>query len=200
MVRMDVEEEKKPTEETVNGALEDENAEAESPKEVEAETDLSDMTKDQLIEKVEEIQATADQNLDKYMRSQAEMENMKKRFQKDKQDLVKFGNETLLKQLLPVADNMEKALDHSDDKNALKALREGVELTLKGFLSVLEKSGVAPVEALGNAFDPNFHEAILEQEDPDAEPGTVISEFQKGYTLNQRLLRPAMVVVSKKGN
>ena len=159
---------------------------------------LSDMSKDQLIEKLSEVQASADTNMDSYLRSQAEMENMKKRFQKDKQDLVKFGNETLAKQLLPVADNLEMALDHSKDENSLEALREGVDLTLKGLMNVLEKAGVEKVEAVGVAFDPNFHEAVSEQEDDRAEPGTVLKELQKGYLLNQRLIRPAMVIVNKK--
>lgn len=163
----------------------------------EKEIPLSDMTKKQLIEKISEVQASADTNMDSYLRSQAEMENMKKRFQKDKQDLVKFGNETLTKQLLPVADNLEMALDHSKDENSIEALREGVDLTLKGLLNVLEKAGVELVEAVGAPFDPNFHEAVSEQEDDRAEPGTVLKELQKGYLLNKRLIRPAMVIVNK---
>jgi molecular chaperone GrpE len=151
-----------------------------------------------LIEKISEVQALADTNMDSYLRSLAEMENMKKRFQKDKQDLVKFGNEILTKQLLPVADNLEMALDHSEGENSLEALREGVDLTLKGLMNVLEKAGVERVEAVGATFDPNFHEAVSEQEDDRAEPGTVLKELQKGYLLNQRLIRPAMVIVNKK--
>ena len=159
---------------------------------------LSDMTKEQLIEKISEVQASADENLDNYLRSQAEMENMKKRFQKDKQDLIKYGNEILTKQLLPVVDNLENALAHAQDKNALEALREGVDLTLKGLVKVLEKTGVEAVKAVGAPFDPNFHEAVSEQEDEQAGPGTVLKELQKGYLLNQRLIRPAMVIVNKK--
>jgi len=164
----------------------------------EEEVPLSEMTKDQLIEKISEVQALADANMDSYLRSQAEMENMKKRFQKDKQELIKYGNETLTKQLLPVADNLEKALDHSKDENSLEALREGVDLTLKGLINVLEKSGLEVVQAVGEPFDPNFHEAVSEQADNSAAPGTVIQELQKGYLLNQRLIRPAMVIVNKK--
>ena len=156
------------------------------------------MTKEQLIEKISEVQALADTNMDSYLRSQAEMENMKKRFQKEKQELVKYGNEILTKQLLPVADNLEKALDHSKDENSLEALREGVDLTLKGLISVLEKAGVEVVQAIGAPFDPNFHEAVSEQTDDSAEPGTVLKELQKGYLLNDRLIRPAMVIVNKK--
>ena len=202
MTRIDVMDKKKPTEdlpEEVDGEEEvDLTPENDSQNEQEEQIPLSDMTKDQLIEKISEVQASADKNLDNYLRSQAEMENMKKRFQKDRQELIKFGNEALAKQLLPVADNLEKALSQAQDKNAFEALREGVDLTLKGLMSVLEKAGVEGVTAVGATFDPNFHEAVSEQQDDRAEPGTVLIELQKGYLLNQRLIRPAMVIVNKK--
>ena len=182
--------------EEVSGEVEDDLS-SEDESQGEKEIPLAEMTKDQLIEKISEVQASADTNMDNYLRSQAEMENMKKRFQKDKQDLIKYGNETLTKQLLPVADNLEKALDHSKDENSLEALREGVDLTLKGLMNVLEKAGVEVVEAVGAPFDPNFHEAVSEQEDDRAAPGAVLKELQKGYLLNQRLIRPAMVIINK---
>ena len=161
---------------------------------------LEKMTKEELIERIGVIQELADKNYDLYVRSQAEMENVKKRLQKDKQDLAKFANDTIIKQLLPVADNLEKAIAHAMDENALDALREGIDLTLKGFLDTLERNGVERVEALNQPFDPNFHEAVSEAENDTVEPGTVVNEFQKGYTLNKRLLRPAMVVVSRKSS
>ena len=194
--------EKKPIEDLPEEANGEEDGdlipENESLNEQEKQIPLSDMTKDQLIEKISEVQASADKNLDSYLRSQAEMENMKKRFQKDRQELIKYGNEALTKQLLPVADNLEKALAHAEDKTAFEALREGVDLTLKGLMNVLEKAGVEEVKAVGATFDPNFHEAVSEQEDDGAAPGTVLMELQKGYLLNQRLIRPAMVIVNKK--
>lgn len=200
MARIDVMDEKESTEdlseelngeeEAIEGRKDDSGNEEEIP--------LSEMTGEQLIEKISEVQALANTNMDSYLRSQAEMENMKKRFQKEKQELVKYGNEILTKQLLPVADNLEKALDHSKDENSLEALREGVDLTLKGLISVLEKAGVEAVQAIGEPFDPNFHEAVSEQMDDSAEPGTVLKELQKGYLLNERLIRPAMVIVNKK--
>ncbi|MCF8082118.1 MAG: nucleotide exchange factor GrpE [Deltaproteobacteria bacterium] len=159
---------------------------------------LEEMTREQLIEKLEEMEKERDDNQDRYLRAKAEMENVKKRFQKEKQDLLKYANESLLKQLLPVADNLEKAIGHSQEQNSLKTLLEGVDLTLKGLLDTLNKAGVEPLEAVGEPFDPNFHEAMSEAESEEAPPGTVIQEFQKGYTLNNRLLRPAMVVISKK--
>ena len=162
------------------------------------EISLEKMTKAQLLKKISEIQETVEKNFDFYLRSQAEMENLKKRFKKEKEDLVKYSNESLIKRLLTVMDNLQNAITHSRDKKALKALGEGVELTLQGLMDALEKAGLEQVKAEGEPFDPNFHEAVSELADDALEPGTVLQELQKGYILNQRLIRPAMVVVSKR--
>lgn len=159
---------------------------------------LEEMTKDALIERVEEAEAASQNNYDLYVRSQAEIDNLKKRYQKEQQGLVRFANESLIKQLLPVVDNLEKAIAHSYNETSVEALREGVELTLKGLMDVLQKAGVETIEAVGEPFDPNFHEAVSELVDEGVEAGTVIKDLQKGYTLNQRLIRPSMVVVSRK--
>ena len=158
---------------------------------------LEKMTKALLLDKINQVQESVEDNYDLYVRSRAEMDNMKKRFQKEKQDLIKFSNESLVKQLLPVMDNLEKAISHSQSENPLNSLKEGVELTLKGLKDTLEKAGLKEVKAVGEPFDPNCHEAISEQEDGSVDPKTVIQELQKGYFLNQRLMRPAMVIVSK---
>lgn len=158
---------------------------------------LEEMTRDELIEKVQEAEAASEKNYDQYLRSQAEIDNLKKRYQKDQQGLVKFANESLIKQLLPVADNLEKAIAHSHNETSVDALREGVELTLKGLMDVLQKAGVETIEAVGAAFDPNLHEAVSEAADEGVKPGTVIKDLQKGYMLHQRLIRPSMVIVSK---
>ena len=170
---------------------------AESDDHEEKKVPLDKMTKAQLLAKVKEVQETADNNFDLYARSQAEIDNLKKRFQKDKAEFCKFSNESLIKQLLSVMDNLEKAIAHSENESSLDALKEGVILTLKGLTDTLEKAGLESVEALGKAFDPNFHEAVSRQEDASVKPGTVIQELQKGYLLHQRLIRPAMVIVSK---
>ncbi|MCP4666868.1 MAG: nucleotide exchange factor GrpE [Deltaproteobacteria bacterium] len=159
---------------------------------------LEKMTKAQLLKKVREVQESVDKNFDLYLRSQAEIENLKRRFKKEKEDLAKYANESLIKRLLTVMDNLQNAVTHSRDKKALKALGEGVELTLKGLMDALEKAGLEQVQAQGEPFDPNFHEAVSEREDDASEAGTVLQELQKGYILNQRLIRPAMVVVSKR--
>jgi molecular chaperone GrpE len=155
------------------------------------------MSKDELLQKVEELRELSEKNHDLYLRSQAEMENMKKRLRKEKEDWLKYSNETLIKQILPIVDSLEKAISHSNNEKALHALREGVELTLKGLQNALSKAGLEEIKAEGQPFDPSFHEAVSQIEDNDVEAGRVVQEIQKGYTLNKRLIRPAMVVVSK---
>lgn len=161
---------------------------------------LKKMTKPQLIEKIKEIQEEVDRNYDLYVRSRAENDNLRKRFQKEKEDLARYANESLIKQLLPVVDNLEKAMAHLQEDKPSSALAEGVELTLKGMLDTLKRNGVEEVKAVGEPFDPSFHEAVSGQPDDTVAPGTVLQELQKGYILNERLIRPAMVIVSKGDN
>lgn len=159
---------------------------------------LEKMTKSQLIEKLGEIQKDAEKNYDLYLRSQAELDNIKKRFQKEKEGLIKFANDSLIKQLLPVVDSLEKALAHSEEDSSLGAIREGIELTMKELMNTLKNAGVEEIQSVGQPFDPNFHEAMFEKDDDSVESGTVLDELQKGYLLNQRLLRPSLVSVSKR--
>lgn len=134
----------------------------------------------------------------KYIRLAADFENYKKRLAKEKADVIAYGNEELIKALLNVIDNLERALDHADADEDPKPLIEGVKLVHKQFLSCLEKFGVQFVDASpGEEFDPRLHQAIERVESPDFTPGLIISEMLRGYTLKDRLLRPALVVVSK---
>jgi molecular chaperone GrpE len=149
----------------------------------------------QLEEALAAKEAEAAANWDKYLRERADLENYRRRVQKDKEDLMRYGNECLLLEILPVMDNMERALDHASE-DSLAAVIEGVNLTRSMLLGILKKFGVEPVEAKGSAFDPAFHQAMLQIESADSAPNTVIEEFQKGYLLNDRLLRPAMVSVA----
>jgi molecular chaperone GrpE len=135
---------------------------------------------------------------DKMLYFQAEFENFKKLKAKEKQDTLKFGNETLLQELIPVLDNMEMALEHASHAEDVKAIAEGVKLTFNQFLKVLEKAGVERLEAVGKKFDPNLHEALYQEERDDVDADTVVSEVQKGYLLNGRVVRPSRVSVSKK--
>jgi molecular chaperone GrpE len=158
---------------------------------------LEKMPESELLQKIEEFREKADKNYDQYVRAQAEIENIIKRNKKEKEEWIKYSTETLIKDLLPVIDNLEKAIRHSNNEDSLQALREGVELTLKGLKDTLSRSGLEEIVSLGKPFDPNYHHAISEQEDENTEPGVVITEFQKGYNLHQRLIRPAMVIISK---
>jgi molecular chaperone GrpE len=134
----------------------------------------------------------------RYLYLQADFENFKKIKAKEKQDLLKFGNEVLIKELIPVIDNLERAIEHAGKSEEGKGIVEGIQITLNEFIKVLERSGVERVDAVGKKFDPNFHEALFQEEREDMEPDTVTTELQKGYTLNGRLIRPARVAVSKK--
>lgn len=163
-------------------------------KKKEKKEEIPDEMKKDLEEKDAKIKALEDRIL--YL--QADFENFKKIKIKEKQDTLKFGNETLIKELLPVLDNFELALKHSESTEDYKSIHDGVKLILNEFLKVLEKAGVKPVEAIGRKFDPNYHEAMFQEEHEDIEPDTVVSELQRGYLLNDRLIRPSRVGVSKK--
>ena len=140
----------------------------------------------------------AQENYDNWLRSLAELENYKKRQEREKAELFKFGQESLIRELLPVLDNIDRAIEHSKVNHVPASFIEGLELARKSFWEVLKKNGVEAINAVGEKFDPNFHEAIMQQEDPEREENSIISEAQKGYKLNDRLLRPSMVVVAKK--
>jgi molecular chaperone GrpE len=174
-----------------------ENINLENDEAVPAEVPLEEMSSDGLIKKIEELEEQAKVNYDKYLRSQAEVDNIIKRNKKDKEEWIKYSNETLIKDLLQVIDNLEYALNHSTNENSFNALIEGVELTLKGLKDTLAKSGLEEVKTLGEDFNPCFHHAVQEAVSDSVEKGKILQEFQKGYTLNQRLIRPAMVVISK---
>jgi len=150
----------------------------------------------QLAEKEEEIKELREKN-EQLLRLVADVENFRKRLEKERADLRDYANESLLKELLPVLDNLELALNHGRDQEACAALVAGVENVLKGFRQAIAKFGVTPIEALGEKFDPAFHNAVMQQEDNTVADQTVIQELQKGYLLKNRLLRPAMVVVAR---
>ncbi len=149
----------------------------------------------QLEEALARKEAESAANWDKFVRERADLENYRKRVQRDKEDLLKYGNESLLLEILPVIDNMERALIHSSE-DSMSAVIEGVELTLSMLTAALKKFGVSPIESVGKMFDPAYHQAMTQVESADHAPNTVVDEFQKGYMLNDRLLRPAMVSVS----
>ena len=139
----------------------------------------------------------ADKNYDSFLRVSAEFDNYKKRTAREMNDFRKFANESLIKDLLPVVDNLERALDSSDNDEKTDGIAAGIELTLKEILKILDRFEVKPIEALGKNFNPCFHQAVLQEETSDQADNTVLKEFQRGYMLHDRLIRPSMVVVSK---
>ena len=132
---------------------------------------------------------------ERIVRLTADFDNFRKRAQRDKDEARQFANQGLLEKLLPVLDNFEMAL--TAVKDADPSVRDGVQMILDQLLSVLKESGVEPVDALGQPFDPNLHEALSQEETTEAEEGTVVQQVQCGYKLNDRLVRPARVVVAK---
>ena len=156
------------------------------------------MLQAQLEESFKRARETSDRlkdTHDRLLRTAAEFDNFKKRAAKEKEDIQRFGIERLLKDFLPVMDNLERALDHAEQHDP-KQVIEGVRLVQKLFETTLAKHGVVGFSALGKPFDPSLHEALMQQES-DEPAGTVVSEMAKGYKLNDRLVRPAAVVVSK---
>ncbi|MCW8832841.1 MAG: nucleotide exchange factor GrpE [Colwellia sp.] len=143
-------------------------------------------------------QATVNDQKDSVIRAKAEVDNIRRRAAQDVEKARKFALEKFAAELLPVVDNLERAIANIDKEDeAQKALGEGVELTLQSFLSGVEKFGVKAVDPQDQPFNPEFHQAMSMQEVPDVAPNTVIAVMQKGYELNGRLIRPAMVMVSK---
>ena len=167
----------------------------------EPELDLTTMSADpdQLQEKLTAAELAAEKARDDLLRVQAEMQNLRRRTEQDIERAHKYGIEKFSTELLVVADNLERALtsaSESKDESA-KAILDGVSLTLKSLNDCFAKSSIEVVDPLGEPFDPQLHQAIATQESPDSEPNSVIEVIQKGYTLNGRVIRPAMVMVSK---
>lgn len=163
------------------------------------ETQSADPEQD-LVAELEAAREEADQYREQFMRSEAEMANLRRRVEKDIENAHKFGQEKLVKEVVTVADNLERTLAAIETDSAeIQPLKEGVEMTLKSLLDTFAKFNIKPIDPEGEPFDPQLHQAMSMVENPDVEPNTVVAVMQKGYTLHERLLRPAMVVVSKGG-
>jgi molecular chaperone GrpE len=178
-------------------------------KEQEEEQEIQDLEEDAVVEEEKELdpleelqqqlekkdQELAEQKGD-FLREKADLENFRKRLVKDKEDAVQFANQRLLKELIQVNDNLDRALDASN--TSLETFKEGVEMIQKQFATFLKNQKVEAIEALGKPFDPNLHEVMTQQESADHDENTVIQEYSKGYTLNGRILQSAKVVIAKK--
>jgi len=184
---------------TENTDIPENEVEAQAAQEGEgAETESVDIETDELSE-VEALQEEVAMAKDAALRAQADAINAQRRAELDVEKARKFALERFANDLLPVVDNLERALESSagSDADGIAAVVEGVELTLKSLVDVLAKNGITPVDPHGEPFDPQVAQAMSMVENPDVEPNTVIAVMQKGYLLKDRLLRPAMVMVSK---
>ncbi len=165
----------------------------------ELQEEIAEITSDtaSLTADLEAAREEARSNQEQYLRTLAEMDNLRKRTQREKEDIAKFSNENILREILPVIDNLERAIEHAKSQDDGAGLLEGVEMTLSQSNSVLQKFGVESLSSMGEAFDPAHHQAVGQLETTDVPANHVANELQKGYLLNSRLLRPAMVMVAK---
>jgi len=163
----------------------------------EEENDLVELDPVKILEKdLLDAKNEITEQKDKFARLQAETDNFRKRLSREKEEFSQYANERLFKELLPIFDNFERAL--GDPSNDIKSLKEGLEMILKQFSSFLEKERVEPIEAIGEKFDPMIHEVLTSEESSEHEENTIISQFVKGYMINNRVIRPSQVVISKK--
>ena len=184
----------------INTEIEENSTEKTISKEIDSDKD-NKKTGDPLKEmeaRLESLEKEAKESYDRFLRVSAEFENYKKRAAREMNDFRKFANESFIKAMLPVVDNLDRAIESSsNDDHAQNSVLEGVNMTLKEILKVFEQFNVKPFESLGKAFDPALHQAVMQEETDDHPDNTVLNELQKGYMMHDRLLRPAMVVVSK---
>jgi molecular chaperone GrpE len=147
-------------------------------------------------EKVEELLKENEELNDKFVRLMADFDNFKKRASKEKSEIIQFGNEGLLKDILPIIDNIERLLTYSHQEASWKSFQEGIELLLAEVGKTLATYGVEPIEAIGKPFDPNLHQAMQRSETEEVAANTIVEVYQKGYVYRGRLLRPSLVVVA----
>lgn len=191
---IDGDEEPKKEAESATEVEEKAQLEVEKPTDQEIEAELLE---DEKVEHADALQEQLNAANDQLLRTQAEIQNIRRRAERDVENAHKYGLEKFANQLLPVVDNLQRALDAIDgDKDSQKAIYEGIDLTLKNFLDVLAQFKIEAIDPSGEPFDADYHQAVSMVPNPDVEPNTVIEVFQKGYKLNGRLMRPAMVVVS----
>jgi molecular chaperone GrpE len=179
---------------------EDVNIRSQSAEEVGYNTSPSEAGQQEITELRQKLDAKeneAKENYERYLRQVAEVDNFKKRINREKEDAIRYANETLIKDILPVLDNLERAIAHAPGGGNGKPLVEGVELVLRGLLDVFTKHGVVQVPAIGEVFDPGKHEAMAQIESSQHAPNTVVNEHHRGYLFRDRLLRPALVTVAK---
>ena len=154
--------------------------------------------KEDLMVKLQDAEKKAVENYDKYVRAVAELDNYRKRAVREKADAIRYGNENLLRDILPFVDGMDRALEHACNSEDFESFRKGLKLLQEQLLGCLQKHGVAMIDTTGKDFDPHIHEAMIQVESAQHKDSQVIDEFERGYMLNGRLLRPAKVSVCKR--
>ena len=181
--------------------IETEEEETETPEEEAAEAEevpVAEIVEDEEEgpSELEQAQLEAKEAREEMLRMRAETDNLRKRLQKEKQDSVQFANQRLIKQLIPIFENLDRALKAPDTN--VESLKEGVQLTSDQALALFKKENVEPINAVGELFDPSIHEVLSQMESSDHDENTVIEEFSKGYRMNSRVLIPSRVVIAKK--
>jgi molecular chaperone GrpE len=171
-------------------------AAGETAAEVRGKTDKAE----DLMVKLQDAEKKAAENYDKYVRAVAELDNYRKRAAREKADAIQYGNETLLRDILPLVDGMDRALEHACNSEDFEAFKKGLKLLRGQFLGCLQKHGVEMIDTAGKDFDPHVHEAMMQVESAEHEDSQVVGEFERGYLLNGRLLRPAKVSVCKRSS
>lgn len=186
----------KDTEETVNNIREEEkqesNEKAEEPTVEQLQNELEAMSK-----KNAELEAKLEETENRMLRIQADFDNSRRRARLDLAAAEKYRAQSLLTDLLSTLDNFERALKTEADNEQAKSILQGMEMVYRGLLDAMKKEGLEQIEAVGKEFDPNFHQAVMQAEDPNFDSNIVVDEFQKGYLLKDRVIRPSMVKVNQ---
>ncbi|HDP6143464.1 TPA: nucleotide exchange factor GrpE [Staphylococcus aureus] len=188
-VKQNIDDSVEQTEES-EGHLQDEAIEETSDENVIEEIDPKD-------QKINELQQLADENEEKYLRLYAEFENYKRRIQKENEINKTYQAQRVLTDILPAIDNIERALQIEGDDETFKSLQKGVQMVHESLINALKDNGLEVIKTEGEAFDPNIHQAVVQDDNPDFESGEITQELQKGYKLKDRVLRPSMVKVNQ---
>ena len=196
---MSNEEATRPPEEEQQAQGVEQEAVEQAPEAAQAAENLEAPTVESLLAEVAELQAKVTEQNDSVLRAQAEVQNIRRRSERDVENAHKFALDKFSSDLLPIIDSLERAIEAAEsvEGEAVKAMRDGVELTLKMFVDTLGKHGIEQLNPVGEPFNPEFHQAMSMVPNPEMDPNSVMAVMQKGYVLKGRLVRPAMVVVSK---
>ena len=171
-------------------------AEADASEEMSDDEAAEEEERDPKDVRIEELERQLEEAEDKYLRQVASFDNYKRRMTLDKEEMQKYRSQSLMKELVPILDNFERALQTEVTSEDAVALKEGVAMIERGLKEALKNEGLEPIESVGQPFDPNFHQAVMTGQDDEQESGVVLEEFQKGYRLNDRIIRPSMVKVN----